>query len=168
MASMSEWSFNAAAGTWTVGPDNNFALNPTFEADRVAMTQPAGWTTSTTTGGGITPYTNVSGGHTGNWAWQLTSTGAYQATLNQAVTGLPNGTYTLSVWAKSTGGQTTANLYASGYGGAEKDASLTKAMTRLDAGVDHRHRGHATAPARSASPRPPAPTSRSRSTTSPS
>jgi hypothetical protein len=129
MASMSEWSFNAAAGTWAVGPDNNFALNPTFEADRVAMTQPAGWTTSTTTGGGITPYTNVSGGHTGNWAWQLSYTGAYQATLNQAVTGLPNGTYTLSVWAKSSGGQTTANLYASGYGGAEKDASLTKAMT---------------------------------------
>ena len=37
--------------------------------------------------------------------------------------------YTLSVWAKSTGGQTTANLYAKGYGGSEKDASLTKAMT---------------------------------------
>ena len=45
------------------------------------------------------------------------------------MTGLPNGTYTLSVWAKSTGGQTTANLYAKGYGGSEKDASLTKAMT---------------------------------------
>jgi hypothetical protein len=128
MASMSEWSFNAVAGTWSVGPDNNYVLNPSFEADRVAMTQPAGWTTSTTTSG-ATPYSNVSGGHTGNWAWQLTSTGAYQATLKQAITGLPNGTYTLSVWAKSTGGQTTANLYASGYGGAEKDASLTKAMS---------------------------------------
>ena len=127
MQSVSEWSLNAAAGTWTVGPDNNYALNPSFEADRVAMTQPAGWTT-TTTGGG-TPYTNVSGGHTGNWSWQLTDTVAYQATLNQAVTGLPNGTYTLAVWAKSTGGQTTANLYAKGYGGSEKDASLTKAMT---------------------------------------
>jgi hypothetical protein len=127
MASMSEWSFNAGAGTWSVGPDNNFVLNPTFEADRVAMTQPAGWTTSTTTGG--TPYTNVSGGHTGNWAWQLSNTASYQATLNQAITGLPNGTYTLSVWAKSSGGQTTANLYASGYGGSEKDAALTKVMS---------------------------------------
>jgi len=129
MQSDSEWSLNAAAGTWSVGPDNNYALNPSFEADRVAMTQPAGWTTTTTTGGGITPYTNVSGGHTGNWSWQLTYTAAYQATLNQAVTNLPSGTYTLSVWAKSSGGQTTANLYAMGYGGAEKDASLTKAMT---------------------------------------
>jgi hypothetical protein len=91
------------------------------------MTQPAGWTTSTTTGG--TPYSNVSGGHTGNWSWQLTDTAAYQATLNQAMKNLPNGTYTLSVWAKSTGGQTTANLYAKGYGGSEKDASLSKAMT---------------------------------------
>jgi hypothetical protein len=127
MASMSEWSFDAAAGTWTVGPDNNYALNPSFEADRVAMTQPAGWTT-TTTGSG-TPYTNVSGGHTGNWSWQLTDAAAYQATLNQAVANLPNGTYTLAVWAKSTGGQTVANLYAKGYGGSEKDASLTEAMT---------------------------------------
>ncbi|HVV50815.1 MAG TPA: family 43 glycosylhydrolase, partial [Polyangia bacterium] len=128
MASMSEWSFDAAAGTWSVGPDNNYALNPGFEADRVAMTQPAGWTTSTTTSG-ATPYTNVSGGHTGNWSWQLSSAAAYQATLNQAVSGLPNGTYTLAVWAKSSGGQTTANLYAKGYGGAEKDAALTKAMS---------------------------------------
>jgi hypothetical protein len=129
MQSVSEWSLNAAAGTWIVGPDNNYALNPSFEADRVAMTQPAGWTTTTTSGGGITPYTNVSGGHTGNWSWQLTDAAAYQATLNQAVTNLPNGTYTLSVWAKSTGGQTTANLYAKGYGGSERDAALTKAMT---------------------------------------
>jgi hypothetical protein len=128
MASMSSWSFDAAAGTWSVGPDNNFALNPSFEADRVAMTQPAGWTTSTTTSG-ATPYSNVSGGHTGNWSWQLSSTAAYQATLNQAVTGLPNGTYTLSVWAKSSGGQMTANLYAKGFGGTEMDAALTKAMS---------------------------------------
>ena len=27
-----------------------------------------------TTTGGTTPYTNVSGGHTGNWSWQLTDT----------------------------------------------------------------------------------------------
>ena len=128
MQSVSAWSLNAAAGTWTVGPDNNYALNPSFEADRVAMTQPAGWVTSTTSSG-VTPYTNVSGGHTGNWAWQLNATSAYQATLNQAVANLPNGTYTLSVWAKSAGGQTTAQLYAKGFGGTEKDASLTKAMT---------------------------------------
>jgi hypothetical protein len=129
MQSVSEWYLNAAAGTWSVGPDNNYALNPSFEADRVARAQPAGWTTTTTSSGGITPYTNVSGSHTGNWSWQLDHTAAYQATLNQAVANLPNGTYTLSVWAKSTGGQTTAQLFAKGFGGAEKDASLTKAMT---------------------------------------
>jgi len=129
IASVSSWSLDAAAGTWTVGPDNNYALNPSFEADRVTMTQPAGWTTSTTSAGGLTPYTNVSGGHTGNWAWQLGATADYQATLNQAVTGLPSGTYTLSVWAKSSGGQATANLYATPGGGTEKDAALTKAMT---------------------------------------
>jgi len=42
---------------------------------------------------------------------------------------LLNGTYTLSVWAKSTGGQTTANLYVKPGAGTEQDASLAKAMT---------------------------------------
>ncbi|HEY4187510.1 MAG TPA: family 43 glycosylhydrolase [Polyangia bacterium] len=127
MQSVSAWTLDAAAGTWSVAPDNNFALNPSFEADRVAMTQPAGWTTTTTSGS--TPFTNVSGGRTGNWSWQLAATGAYQATLSQTVAGLPAGTYTLSVWAKSTGGQTSAQLFARGCGGAEQDAALTKAMT---------------------------------------
>jgi hypothetical protein len=54
---------------------------------------------------------------------------AYQATLNQAVTDLPHRTRTLAVWAKSTGGQPTANLHAKGHGGSEQDAPLTKAMT---------------------------------------
>jgi len=128
MASLSSWSLDAAAGTWAVGSDNDYALNPSFEADRVTMTQPAGWTTSTTTSG-ATPYTNVSGGHTGNWAWQLGAATSYQAKLSQKVTGLPAGTYTLSVWAKSTGGQSSANLYATAGGGTEQDASLAKAMT---------------------------------------
>jgi len=127
MVSSSSWSLDATAGTWTMGADNNYALNPSFEADRVAMTQPAGWTTATTMSG--TPYSNVSGGHTGNWAWQLSATSSYQATLNQKATGLLNGTYTLSVWAKSTGGQTTANLYVKPGAGTEQDASLAKAMT---------------------------------------
>lgn len=124
MVSLSEWSIDATTGQWSVGPGNNYALNPSFEADRVTMTQPAGWVTSTTTGG--TPFTNASGGRTGNWKWQLTDTAPYDATLGQTVTNLPNGSYTLSAWIESSGGQSVAQLFAKNFGGAEMDAVIAK------------------------------------------
>lgn len=125
--SLSEWSLDVQSGTFQVGPGNNYALNPSFEADRVSMTQPAGWVTSTTTSG-ATPYTNVKDAHSGNWGWQLASTADYDATIAQSLSGLPNGTYTLSAWVKSSGGQTQAELYVTGFGGSELTASLTKAL----------------------------------------
>jgi hypothetical protein len=124
MASLSEWSIDATTGAWSVGPGNNYVLNPSFEADRVTMTQPAGWVTSTTTGG--TPFTNASGGRTGNWKWQLTDTAAYEARIDQTVTNLPDGSYTLGAWVESSGGQSVAQLFATGFGGAEMDASIEK------------------------------------------
>jgi hypothetical protein len=87
--SLSQWTIDAATGSWHVAPGNNWILNPTFEADRVAVTTPAGWTAN---------GTNSNDGHTGNWSWQLAGT----ATLSQTVSSLPNGTYTLSVWTKSS------------------------------------------------------------------
>ena len=126
--SLSEWSIDVASGTFQVGSGNNYALNPSFEADRVTMTQPAGWVTSTTTSGAM-PYTNVKDAHTGNWGWQLTSTDDYDATIAQSLTGLPNGSYTLSAWVKSSGGQTQAELYVSGFGASELTSSLTKALS---------------------------------------
>jgi hypothetical protein len=122
MNSLSQWSINASTGAWSVGPGNNYALNPSFEADRVAMAQPAGWVV------GGTASANATGGHTGNWKWRLSSTAAYQSNLTQTVTGLPNGTYTLAAWVESSGGQSVAQLFASGFGGTEIDASLTSAM----------------------------------------
>ncbi len=107
--SLSQWSLDAVTGTWSAAPGNNYVLNPTFEADRVAVTQPAGWKTSN--------GSNVSGGHTGNWSWQLTGT----ASLDQPIT-LPNGTYTLSAWVKGSGAG--GQLYAKGFGGTDKTAAI--------------------------------------------
>jgi hypothetical protein len=112
--SLSEWSIDAAAGTWSVAPNNNYAINPSFEADRVAVTTPAGWTT---TGGA-----NLQGGHIGRWSWQLTGAG----TLDQAIANLQSGSYTLSVWAKGSGA-TGAKLYAKGFGGTDASTSLSSA-----------------------------------------
>ena len=125
--SFGEWTIDAQAGTFSAGPDNNYALNPSFEADRVTMTQPAGWVTSTMTASAM-PFTNVKDAHSGNWGFELAFTSDYDATIAQGLSGLPNGTYTLSAWVKSSGGQATAELYVKGTGGSDQSASLTKAM----------------------------------------
>jgi hypothetical protein len=113
MQSLSEWVIDAATGTWSVGSGNNFALNPSFEADRVEVTQPAGWTT--------TSGKNVTGGHSGRWSWQLSGT----ASLDHALSNLPKGEYTLSVWVKAN--SAGAQLYAKGCGGTTKSADIPAA-----------------------------------------
>lgn len=130
--SVSKWDFNAAAGTWSVAAGNNYVANPSFEADRVSQTTVAGWSnwTNLTTG---TPTSNKSGGHTGNWAAQHSFTSAYSAATHQIVKGpngaaLPSGTYTLTAWVKSSGGQPTAQLFVKSFGGAEIDAAVNTAI----------------------------------------
>jgi hypothetical protein len=108
--SLSQWTIDASTGTWQAAPGNNWVLNPTFEADRVSVTTPAGWTASN--------GTNSNDGRTGNWSWQLTGT----ATLSQTVAALPNGTYTLSVWTKSSAAGATLSIKNSG--GGDKSAAI--------------------------------------------
>ena len=102
--SLSEWDFNAQTGEWSVGAGNNYCLNPTFEADRVSQTTLAGWKASGT------GNSNKKGGHTGNWCAQQYNASAYKATLTQDLN-VPNGTYDLKAWVKSTGGQKSAMIY---------------------------------------------------------
>jgi hypothetical protein len=114
MQSLSVWSIDATQGTWSVAQGNNYALNPSFEADRVATNPPAGWTT---TGGA-----DVTDNHGGDFAWQLSGA----STLDQTITNMPNGTYALSVWIKGTG---TGSLYAKGCGGADRSVALSGSST---------------------------------------
>lgn len=118
--SVTAFDLDAAAGTWSVAPGNNYILNPAYEADRVTQAQVAGWTS---TGSG---YGNASGsGHVpGRFHYRHFSTNSYSATTHQLVTGLPNGTYRLSVWYKSSGGQSIARIFARNYGGAELDVNI--------------------------------------------
>lgn len=126
--SLSQWTLNAASGTWSVGGGNNYALNPSYEADRVSTTVPAGWSTWTNLTG-ATPNSNISGGHTGNWSWQLSYTSAYQGSIYQNITGLQNGTYTLTAWVQSSGGQSTAQIFVKNYGGSEVDYPITSSIS---------------------------------------
>ncbi|GHG41616.1 MULTISPECIES: family 43 glycosylhydrolase [Amycolatopsis] len=120
--SLSQWNVDAAAGTWSVGSGNNYVLNPSAEADRVAQNDLAGWTT---TGGAVN--SNKQGGHTGRWAFAQSSSSAYNASRYQNIS-LPNGTYTLSAWVKSSGGQKKATIFAKNFGGSELSSSINRSI----------------------------------------
>ncbi|EWM10140.1 family 43 glycosylhydrolase [Kutzneria sp. 744] len=119
--SLNEWNIDAAAGTWSVGSGNNHVLNPSAEADRVAQTALAGWTNSGAANG------NHLGGHTGRWALSQRSSSAYNASMYQNIS-LPNGTYTLSAWVESSGGQKTANIFVRNFGAGEMDHSINQSI----------------------------------------
>jgi hypothetical protein len=108
--SLNRWSIDAKAGTWAIAPGNNFVLNPSFEADRITVTVPVGWKS--------TAGTNVKGGRTAKWSWQVSANGS----LQQQVNGIPDGTYKLTVWAKAT--TSGAQLYAKGCGGTDAMTSI--------------------------------------------
>lgn len=125
--SVSEFNLDAAAGTWSVGDGNNYALNPSFEADRVSSTKLAGWSNWTDLSS-VSPNSNASGAYSGNFCMQQYYTAPYKASMYQYVTGLPNGTYTLKAWVKSSGGQNVCQIFAKNFGGTEKDFAINKSI----------------------------------------
>ena len=124
--SFNQWDLNASTGEWSAGPGNNYVLNPSFEADRVAQRTLAGWSNATNIQG-RDPNGNLKGaGHTGNFCMQQSYTTDYTASMSQDITGLPNATYTLSAWVKSSGGQNSAVIAAKGFGGSDLTYSIAK------------------------------------------
>jgi hypothetical protein len=124
--SLSQWDFDAMTGAWSVGPGNNYVLNPSFEADRVAQHTLAGWTNATNISGGD-PNGNSKKGeaHTGNFCMEQTYSTDYTASMSQNIK-LPNGAYALSAWVKSSGGQNSAILAAKNFGGTDVSYSIAK------------------------------------------
>ena len=117
--SLSEWELDAETGQWSVGAGNNYILNPSFEADRVSQTTLAGWKASGT------GNSNKNSAHIGNWSAQQWSDKSYKATLSQDVT-VPDGTYTLKAWVRSSGGQNQSYIYIKDYGGVDRQIALNK------------------------------------------
>ncbi|MGI4969567.1 MAG: T9SS type A sorting domain-containing protein, partial [Janthinobacterium lividum] len=96
----------------------NSVLNASFEDDQAPIQSPKQWTTQTW---GNTPaYTSYTetygGGHTGAYHGTHYLLASYQVYTYQVVTGLTNGTYTLSAWVKSSSGQPKVQLQANNYG----------------------------------------------------
>jgi hypothetical protein len=114
-------TLDATTGEWSVGKQNNYVLNPGFEADRVSQSTLAGWTVSPAD----TLSINSTSRRTGRFGLYLTGT----KTATQAITGIPNGTYDLTAWVRSSGGQTSCQLFANGYGGSDLTTPLNAAMS---------------------------------------
>jgi arabinogalactan endo-1,4-beta-galactosidase len=83
-----------------------------------------GWQITTSTPAAF--YTQSGGNGTMLSFW---STAAYSGTIWQDVTGLPNGTYTLTAWVENGGGQTTAQMFAYPTGGSNASANLPTASS---------------------------------------
>jgi hypothetical protein len=91
--SLSDWQLNAVTGEWKVGKNNNYVLNPNFEADRIAVSPVQGWTYSGTTSA-IVNQADTSG-RVGNFHLAFTSSTPFSAGASQDVT-LPDGVYDLT------------------------------------------------------------------------
>jgi len=96
-------------------------VNGTFDSGDPTQT-PSGWTEWPGNAGtdADASYTETYGGaHTGALHLTHWKPAAYEVGTDQQRTGLANGLYTLRAWVKGSGGQTTAEMEAWGYGGAK-------------------------------------------------
>lgn len=96
-------------------PSANLLLNPGFELAGTGNYVPD-WTLSTGDGNPYESYTE-GGGHSGNNRLTEYNGSSIQATESQTVAAA-NGNYLVSCWVQGGGGQTTAQLIASGYNSA--------------------------------------------------
>ncbi|MEV7144832.1 family 43 glycosylhydrolase [Streptomyces tauricus] len=109
--SLSSWQLDAGTGRWAVGVDNNFVLNPDFEADRVPVTAVTGWTTTVGTGSPSTRFVSnpTPAGNGTRHALTLGDSAGFAGGVSQRNT-IPKGTYTLALSVKTTTGLDTARV----------------------------------------------------------
>ncbi|MGW1274351.1 family 43 glycosylhydrolase [Streptomyces sp. NPDC002491] len=96
--SLSDWQVNAVTGEWKVGKDNNYVLNPNFEADRVAVSPVQGWTYSGTTSAIVNQ--GDTSGRVGNFHLAFTGSTQFSAGASQDVA-LPDGVYDLTATVRN-------------------------------------------------------------------
>jgi hypothetical protein len=120
--SLSQWQFNATTGEWRVGQQNNYVLNPDFQADRVITTAVTGWTNFADSG--PSAVTNVKGGANGSrFALQVGAAQSFSGGVRQQIT-VPAGTYTLSTFAKTSGTLSTAQVTVTDASGAVRTLTI--------------------------------------------
>ncbi|OKI12496.1 arabinogalactan endo-1,4-beta-galactosidase [Streptomyces sp. CB03911] len=97
--------------------------NPGFETGGAGTATPTGWSTYSAGGQNAASYTEA-GGHGGSYRLTHWAASAYKVETYQYLSGLTNGSYTLTAWVRSGGGQNAAYLALKGCGGAEQRTDL--------------------------------------------
>ena len=105
-----------AAAVITVAGGKNFVLNPGFESGDLIS-----WTV-TGDANAVDVRQESQNVHSGSYALHYWLDTPFSFTVTQTITGLENGTYSLSAWIQGGGGETTLQLFASDYGGAAQTA----------------------------------------------
>ncbi len=110
-----QWIFEEA-------PIPGMVSNAGFEDDGAITQAPSGWTTWSN-GNNDADFTEA-GGYSGTYKlthWKAT---AYQIDTHQILSGLPDGTYTMTAWVKSGGAQNVNTMYATNYNGTDYYVSI--------------------------------------------
>lgn len=97
--------------------------NGGFESDGTGTATPAGWSTYSAGGQNAASFTE-SGGHSGSYRLTHWSSSAYKVETYQYLSGLTNGTYKLTAWVRSGGGQKSAYIALKNCGSAEQRTDL--------------------------------------------
>ncbi|GIG02995.1 glycoside hydrolase family 53 protein [Catellatospora citrea] len=93
--------------------------NPGFESNGASQT-PTGWSES----GTVAASKSEAGGRSGSYRGTHWSASAYTVETYQTLTGLSTGSYTLSAWVRSGGGQSAAYLAMKNCGGAQAQVNI--------------------------------------------
>ncbi|MGW4214465.1 family 43 glycosylhydrolase [Lentzea sp. NPDC004789] len=121
--SVSQWQFNATTGEWRVGPQNNYVLNPDFQADRVIVSTLTGWTNFRESGPSSI-VTNVNGGANGSrFGLQIGASSSYAGGVRQQVT-VAAGTYKLALSAKTSGSLSAAQVTVTDSAGGSRTLNV--------------------------------------------
>ncbi len=98
--------------------------NPGFESNGASQT-PSGWSES----GTVAASKSEAGGRIGSYRGTHWSASAYTVETYQTLTGLTSGSYTLSAWVRSGGGQSAAYVAMKNCGGAQAQANIPTSST---------------------------------------
>ncbi|MFJ8955103.1 family 43 glycosylhydrolase [Streptomyces sp. NPDC102381] len=123
--SLSSWRLDARSGRWATGVDNNFILNPEFEADRVPVTTVTGWNTTVDEVSPSTRFVSnpTPAGNGTRHALTLGDPAGFAGGVSQENT-VPRGTYTLTLSAKTTTGLDKARVRITDSRGRETTLDL--------------------------------------------
>ncbi|MFF3500144.1 arabinogalactan endo-beta-1,4-galactanase [Streptomyces sp. NPDC003247] len=97
--------------------------NGGFESDGTGTATPAGWSTYSAAGQNSASFTEA-GGHAGSYRLTHWASTAYKVETYQSLTGLTNGSYKLTAWVRSGGGQNSAYIALKNCGGTEQRTAL--------------------------------------------